>query len=115
MAVVNKGQKILIITRRLFEGDLRRHFAGVIEEVSEPLVRVAGYVFVYEETKNAFVRRDEERQRVFSLADAGLVIILLPESVEISSVQYRTNFQGQRVFTDGRSLSLNISEFDVKS
>ena len=115
MTVINNGQKVHIITRRLFEGDLRRHFAGVVEEVSEPLIRVVGVVFVFDETKHAFVRRDEKRQRVFSLSDTGLIINLLPESVDIFNLEYRTNVQGQRVLTDGKSISLNFSEFDVKA
>ena len=33
--VIVAGDKVHIMTRRLFETDLRRHFVGVVEEVSE--------------------------------------------------------------------------------
>lgn len=115
MPIISKGQKVHIITRRLFDGDIRRHFAGVIEEVSEPLVRAVGYVFVFDETKNTFVRRDEVRTRVFSLAEAGFIINILPDYVDITNLQYRKNLNGQKVLTDGRTFSLDVSEFDFKS
>ncbi|HLC03620.1 MAG TPA: hypothetical protein VJK02_11330 [Anaerolineales bacterium] len=47
--VITVGEEVHIITRRLFENDLRRHFAGLVEEVSRSLLRARGHVFVFDE------------------------------------------------------------------
>lgn len=112
--VIQVGEKVHIVTRRLFEGDLRRHFAGIVEEVSEPLIRVSGHVFVFDEGANEFVRRDEERHRLFSTADSGHIINILPETTDMTKLRYEINRQGQRILTDGGSFSLNISEFSAR-
>ena len=40
--VIDKGEKIHIVTRRNFEGDLRRHFVGEVVEVQDAAVRIEG-------------------------------------------------------------------------
>jgi hypothetical protein len=111
---INVGEKVHIITRRLFESDLRRHFVGVVEEVTGAMIRARGYVFVFDEAANEFVRRDEQRQRLFSASDSGLIINILPAETELANLRYKIDGQGNRVLADGSTLSLNISEFGAK-
>ena len=111
---VTTEEKIHIITRRVFEKDLRRHFVGVIEDVSSELARVKGYVFVFDEWADEFKRRPEERVRIFSLTDANLIINILPPEIEITELMYKVNQEGQRVVTDGKDFSLDVSEFTAK-
>lgn len=108
------GDKVHIITRRQFDSDLRRHFAGVVEDTSSGVARVRGYAFVFDEWAEEFKRRPEERVRIISLTDAGLIINVLPSNTEINELLYRVNEKGQRVITDGRNFSMDISEFSVK-
>ena len=44
--VIDVGDKVHIITRRLFEDDIRRHFVGEVTRVSGELQEVQGYTFV---------------------------------------------------------------------
>ncbi len=108
---ITAGEKLHMITRRLFEGDLRRHFAGVVEEVTGTMIRARGYVFVFDEGTNEFVRRNDERRRLFSASDAGLVINILPLETEVEDLRYKMNEESNRVLTDGKTFSLNINEF----
>ncbi len=112
--VIAQGNKLHIITRRLFDSDLRRHFAGVVEEVSGTLIRIKGYVFVFDESENQFVRRDEERTRVFPISDSGLIINILPAEVDLPQLKYEIDAQGHRMLTDGRAFALNVTEFGTK-
>ena len=109
--VIKVGEKVHIITRRLFEADLRRHFAGIVTEVSESMMRVKGYAFNFDEGQNDFVRQDDPRERLFGIADVGLVVNLLPFNTDLELVRYSMEEKGQRVLTDGETFSLNISEF----
>jgi hypothetical protein len=112
--VVQVGEVIHVITRRLFETEQRRHFAGVVTEVNDCLIRVKGYAFVFDQGTNDFLRRDEQRERLFSLCDAGLVINILPMNAKLTEIKYTTDEEGRRVVTDNDTFSLNMSEFGSK-
>lgn len=109
--ILNGGDKVFIITRRLFDGDLRRHFVGEVEEATDAAARVRGYAFVFDATENEFVRRDRERVRIFGISDSGLIVLLLQDDTDPAEVRYATDEDGSRTLTDGGRLSVNVSEF----
>jgi len=111
--MLSKGEKIFIITRRLFENDLRRHFIGEVQEVSGAAIRVRGYTFIFDDTSKEFVRRDNPRTRIFTIIDAGLIIILLPGEVVLEEIKYSINEKNYRIITDEKSFSMNVNEFGV--
>jgi hypothetical protein len=111
--VLSKGEKILVIRRRLFEEDIRRHFVGEVEEVSPELVRLNGYAFIFDDTDKEFKRRSKLQTNIFSLVDAGIAVIVLPEEIDLEAIRYTINDKGQRVLTDGNSFYLQVSEFGV--
>ena len=108
-----KGEKVFVVTRRLFEKDLRRHFVGEVREVSGGAVRVQGYMFLFDESRNEFVRRDDLRTQIFSLIDATLVINVLPTDVVLEAIRYRVDQSNHLVLTDGKSFKMDVNEFGV--
>lgn len=60
-AIVTPGEKLHVISRQLFERDVRRHFVGEVMAVADSLVRLQGYVFVYEPARGQYLRRPEFR------------------------------------------------------
>ncbi len=111
--VVSKNELVHIIIRRLFEKDLMRHFAGTIQDTAECLIRVTGYAFVFDQNTGNFVRRAGKRTLVFSLSDAGLIVSILPDSVDLDNLHYVINENGWRILTDDRDFRVNVSEFSV--
>ena len=111
--MLSKGEKVFVITRRLFEGDLRRHFVGEVQEISSFAMRAKGFSFVFDEGTKQFVRREELRIRIFSLIDVGLVINILPEEARLEDIRYIWDEQNRRIITDDTTFSMNISEFSV--
>jgi hypothetical protein len=111
--ILSKGEKVFVVTRRLFNGDLRRHFVGVVQEVSETAFRVKGYAFIFDEMSSQFIRHDELRTRVMTFVDAGMVINILPDEVNIEEIHYRTNEKNHRVITDDKLFTMNVSEFAI--
>ena len=109
--LLKPGEKIHVITRRLFEGDVRRHFAGEIVATNEAIARVKGYTYVFYPGPNEYVRRPELRERIIALADAGNVINVIPEDVNLEQLVYRPSEQNRLVVTDNRSFRLDINEF----
>ena len=104
-------EKVHVVTRRNFDGDLRRHFAGRVIHASETTARIEGYVFVYDPNSSSFVRRTNKRTRLVSLTDASNVINVLPRLVNLDQLAYRTNEQGRLVVSDGLSFEMDINEF----
>ncbi|MBN1782775.1 hypothetical protein JW948_16685 [bacterium] len=109
--LMHPGDKLHIITRRLFPEELRRHFIGEVQSVNENAVRVKGYVFVQDRVRNEFQRRDDVRIRVFSLVDAGLIINIIPAEVDIEEIRYEMTPENHVVVTDGKEFSLDMQEF----
>jgi hypothetical protein len=54
--VIDKGEKVHIVTRRRFEGDLQRHFVGEVLEAQGAVVRIEGYAFIRDRTRNEFTK-----------------------------------------------------------
>lgn len=109
-SVVAVGEAVHIITRRLFDGDVRRHFTGRITAAHDAMVRAEGWVFVFNRGTNEFIRRSERRTRVFALGDAGNIVNVLPGSVEPANLRYEFADTGL-IITDGIDFAVDINEF----
>jgi hypothetical protein len=110
--VVAVGEAVHIVTRRLFDDDVRRHFAGTIMTASEQMIRADGWVFVFHRGTNEFIKRSDLRTRVFSLSDAGHIINILPSRVEPGNLRYEFSESGL-FLTDGLDFAVNLNEFGL--
>ena len=70
-----------------------------------------GYTFVFYPGPNEYVRRPEPRERIIALGDAGNIINVIPEDVNLEELVYRPSEQNRLVVTDRKSFSLDINEF----
>ncbi len=113
MELVQLGERIHVIERRLFAGDVRRHFVGEVEARTDEALRVQGYLFVYDSGASGFVRKPELRRRLISL-DNRVIINVLPESVSVDEIRYAHDADGNLTLTDGAGFELDISEFSTK-
>ncbi len=109
--ILSTGDKIHVITRRLFDGDLRRHFVGEVQAATQLLARVEGYAFIFDAASVQFVRKPEKRIRIFGLDDSGLIINLLPADIDLEALAYKYNTKRELILTDGKSFNLDINEF----
>ena len=108
--VLKVGEKIHVIVRRRWEDDIQRHCVGEVTEAGESVVRVKGYVFVFNPATNEYVKRPELRDRIVSLTDSGNIINILPPTVDLAKVSYRMSKNRRLIVTDGQ-YSLDINEF----
>ncbi|MDH3225515.1 MAG: hypothetical protein OEM67_00275 [Thermoleophilia bacterium] len=109
-SVLAVGDKLHIMTRRLFADDVHPHFVGEVSAVAGPLFKAQGYSFVFDSGTNSYVKHPEARTRLFSLSDAGHIINVIPQEVDLNSLQYRV-VAGRLAITDSRHFSLEINEF----
>ncbi|MBU0597412.1 hypothetical protein KKF61_00260 [Patescibacteria group bacterium] len=110
MGILDVGEKIHIIERRYFENDLRRHFAGEILRVVGNIIRIRGYVWVFNGSKGEFQKRPELRERIIVIGERH-TINLITKNTDINNLYY-TRLEGSgTVVTDGKDFSLQIHEF----
>ncbi|MFH1314022.1 MAG: hypothetical protein ABIJ00_12465 [Candidatus Eisenbacteria bacterium] len=109
--ILEKGEKVHIMVRRLFENDLRRHFVGEVIEVSGDLARMEGYVYVLDSMASEYIRRRTKRIRLIGLVDPGNIINVLPPDTDLEKIKYTEGPEGGLVVTDGKALTLDINEF----
>lgn len=108
--IILPGDKLHIITRRLFADDLRRHFAGEVARVAGALCEVHGFVFVFHSGSNEYQKRPRPRSRIYSLADGMHIVNKLPADVKIETLEYRVA-EGRLVVSGNAGFELDINEF----
>jgi hypothetical protein len=113
LELVELGEVIHVIERRIFSGDVRRHFVGEIEACTNWALRVRGYLFVYDSGASAFLRKPEIRTRVIPL-DNRVIINVLPDGVSFDSVSYTHDAEGNLTLKDEANFELDVSEFSAK-
>ena len=109
-SVLTAGEKLHVITRRLFQQDVRRHFVGVVIAADDNLVKLEGYAFILNPATNQYQRHANKRMRVISLCDAGNIINILPDAMALEALTYHFH-AGKLVMTDGKGYELDLSEF----
>jgi hypothetical protein len=113
--IIDKGDKVHIVYRALYEASSRRHFLGEVVANEGALCRIEGYAFVLDRKSETYVRRPEKRTTIVDLAESGYIVNVLDRSVELGSVRYKYEQNVGLVVTDEKSLKLNINEFGSKN
>lgn len=108
--LLDVGDKVHVIERRLFDSDVRRHFFGEIERVDSSAIRVTGHVFVFDSRSSTYIRNTQLRTRIIPLAAGGYVINVAPPDINVDDVRY-VERDGRLVATDGGEFNLDINEF----
>ncbi len=85
--LLQSGDKLLIVHRRLFERDGSRFFVGNVEAYEAGIVRVKGYTFVRDPIGGTVSRKNDVRTKLFSLSSGTLMVYVLPRDLNVDSVQ----------------------------
>ncbi len=110
-AILEPGETVHIMARRLREDDARRHFIGRTVAVEHGVARVEGWTFVLDKTVNEYVKRPGKRVRLFGLGDAANIVNVLPREVNIEDLHYALSADKRLTVTDGKSYHLDVNEF----
>ena len=107
--VLSVGENVILITKRLFADDVRRHFIGTVVACAGSVVRVEGHAWVASNI-GQYERRDDLRTQIFSLSYGGEVVLLVPPSVDLGALIYHIT-SGHLLITDEADYSVDITEF----
>jgi len=109
--ILQAGEKIHVVHRRLFEKNARRHFVGVVECYDRGEVRAHGHVFVLSgRDQGVFQRKPDHRTRTFSVLSGNVFVNILPDAVDIDRIVYEFSDNTLWV-TDGSGWRLDLKEF----
>lgn len=108
--ILEQGEKIHVVERRLFVDDVRRHFIGEVLKCTERAVRARGYVWVFDAVSGQYIQKPEKRERIFALDDR-LIINVIPSEADIEATAYISDPQKGLLVTDRESFFLEITEF----
>jgi hypothetical protein len=109
--LVSQGEKFHVVMRRAYEGQVRRHFIGQADAVTDAVVRATGYVFIYEDIDAQYIKKETPRTTILDLAESGYIVNFIPQSVNIDDLRYEIVDQKFLVVTDGKGFILDINEF----
>ncbi|UCD49319.1 MAG: hypothetical protein JSW27_17520 [Phycisphaerales bacterium] len=109
--ILKPREKIHVIIRRAFCEDIRRHFAGELRDVENNIVRAEGHMFVHDPNTNLFVRKQHSHTRLFSLADAGNIVSVLPAMTNLKKLACRLVEKNRMVLAGGESVLMDVNEF----
>jgi hypothetical protein len=112
--IIEVGEKVHVITRRYYKDDIRRHFAGEVLAVSDSAFRAAGYTFVFDPYKTDYRRLPSLRTRIFGFTDSGHITNVLPHSVVLDRLRYRSE-SGRVAITDDLEFTMEVNEFGAVS
>jgi hypothetical protein len=110
--LLEKGENVHIMTQRLFEQDMRRHFIGEIIRASDIAILVEGYEFMFVQGVNENMQRGDKQCRVFALNEARHIINIIPTRVNVEDISYKNEEHGL-VVTDGKNFKIHVHEFGM--
>lgn len=114
MAVIGIGEKFHVVMRRNYNSQIQRHFVGQVEAADGSIVRATGYVFIYDELKAQYIKKNAPRTTVIDLAESGYIVNIIPQTVAIDDLRYEVIDRTYLAFTDGAGFVLDINEYGVK-
>lgn len=106
--LLKRGDKVLLVHRRLFDSDAGRHFVGSVEAYDSGIVKVSGWTFV--RTDTGFVKKPQLRIKIMSLSADGVLGYELPESVNLDDLHFVDRGHNGVVLTDGGSFEFDMTE-----
>ena len=108
--MLEQGEKVLIVHRRLFEKDTPRFFVGEVQMYEQGIIKVRGYTFVKDIFTGNMQKKSDLRTKVMSIVSGTLIVYQLPVIVLLDSVIFNLDQDGGLVLTDGGGFSMDMSE-----
>ena len=107
--VLTAGSKVLIVHRRLFEGDHPRYFVGQVDGYENGIARVTGQTFVYDVVDGFFEKKKDRRTKIFSILSGNVFCYELPNEVKLDELIFE--HQLHNVFlTDKNHFYMDLTE-----
>jgi hypothetical protein len=108
--IIEKGSKLLVVHRRLFELDEPRLFLGTVEEYDGGLAKITGYTWFRSPLDDTPTQKEGMRTKIISLAAGTLLIYSLPEEIDLESAKFDVSNDGRLLLRADPNYVLDLSE-----
>ena len=108
--LVEPGNHLLIVHRRLFETDHSRFFVGKVEGYDCGIARVSGYSYGRDHLNSKFIRKPDLRTKLIGITSGSLIIYCLPNDISLDDVAFDVTEAGLKLNCPP-NVSLILSEY----
>ena len=108
--LLNQGDKILVIHRRIFESDKSRFFIGEVEAYEAGNAKIKGHTYARDPYTTVVFRKNEERIKIISLSSGTLFVYLLNSTIDLSKLRFDTDSSGSFQLKEGERKIMDLNE-----
>lgn len=108
--MIEQGEKLLIVHRRLFEKDTPRFFVGEVQAYEAGIAKVKGYTFVKDLFGGNMKKKPVPRIKIMSIVSGTFIVYQLPVTVQLDSVRFDLNQDGALVLMDDGGFAMDVAE-----
>ena len=108
--MLEQGEKLLIVHRRLFEKDAPRFFVGEVQVYEAGIAKVKGYTFVKDLFSGNMKKKPAPRIKIISVASGTFIVYQLPVTVLLDSVRFDLDQEGGLLLNDDGGFSMDVAE-----
>ncbi len=108
--ILEAGDHVLIVHRRLFEQDHPRFFVGSVRQFGNGLAKVSGFSWARDPMSGGILMKAGRRTKIISLTAGTLIVYQLPEELRIEDIRFLADGQGRIQLEDGKGYELDLTE-----
>jgi hypothetical protein len=108
--LLERGTPVLVVHRRLFEGDRPRYFVGFVEAGDADVILVTGHSWVQDTFNGTFLKKEDPRTKVLSLTSGTLFVYRLPPRLDPARLVFSMDEKGALWLRDGSGWKMDLSE-----
>jgi hypothetical protein len=108
--ILQTGDKILVVHRRLFETDKTRYFIGEVDGYEAGIMKATGHSWVQEQFAGRMTKKEDPRTKIFSLMSGTLLTYELPDEVDLKTLKLQCLSDGRLVLIDGSKFQMDLTE-----
>ena len=108
--ILNSGDKLLVVHRRLFAGDAVRFFTCTVKEYEDGIARVTGHTWIRDPVGGNMLRKDDESTKIVALSAGSVMAYVLPLSADMSTLTFEVDDRGGLWLTDGAGFKMDLRE-----
>lgn len=113
MSVLEAGEKLLVVHRRLFEGDDNRYFLGEVQGFQDAIARVVGFTFVRDAMGGSVQKKEQLRTKLIALSSGTFLVYVLPPEVSVEAATIEAREAELRLIAPG--FEMNLSEWTYRA
>ena len=108
--ILDAGDKVLIVHRRLFEQDRIRLFIGNVQAYDNGIVKVSGHTWMEDFKTQKCFEKEGLRTKIFSISSGTLIVYQIPEEVHLPQLAFEKDTDGKLWLTDGLRFKIDLTE-----